>query len=260
MSEVKAISRSITVATRKYVKNWVRYRGNILGISVYFLSITFYALLMNHSIDFEGLSFAGYVLASFAIYNIISFSLSMYSIFTANKEVILSLPIPPWIYALGRMAGQLTTSTLFSGLLILFVIMSQQLFVNPHVLPLLFISIFFSLVFSCGIGFFMAGIGLRYVSLSNIPSLLQIVLLFVCGVLTPLSMLPGEIRYISYMIPYTYCVDIVRGLLLNYPTILPLPVEIILIVSLSMVFFFIGKVFLSIMVENIRKKSLIVLR
>ncbi|RLG00133.1 hypothetical protein DRN58_03945 [Thermococci archaeon] len=257
---MKMILRSIFVIASKYIKNWIQYRGNLIGISIYFSSIFFYAIIMNPLLNFEGLSFTSYVLLSFAIYNMISFSLFMFNIFHANKEIILTLPILPWIFALGKMMGQLTTSILFSSLLILFILLSQRLLITPYVAFLLFISILFSIIFSFGIGFVMSGIGLRYVSFKYIPSLLQILLLFLCGVLSPISMLPHGVKYISYIIPYTYCIDIIRGLLLDYPTILPFSIEIMLIISLSLMFFVAGKFFLNIIVENVRKNSLIVLR
>lgn len=100
-------------------------------------------------------------------------------------------------------------------------------------------------VVGCGVSiFWSSGIALAGVGLISrqwrVPYLIGGTLFVLAGSTFPISVLPAPIRAMSYLLPHTYVVDMVRYIVLDTPTMMPLELELSLLIVWAFVSIAIG--------------------
>lgn len=78
---------------------------------------------------------------------------------------------------------------------------------------------------------------------------------FVCGVLIPFSDLPAAVKVIGCFFPYTWGLDLIRGFLFHYPTVLEIRSEMVLLIVLTIVYYVIGRKAFTILHKVSRKQG-----
>lgn len=81
------------------------------------------------------------------------------------------------------------------------------------------IVLFFTLSGTFGVGFFMAGLGIRLKESSELlANMLQFFVLILCAMFFPFSVLPDPVLAISRVIPLSYGVDLFRSTMMGFPS------------------------------------------
>ncbi|MFQ5976868.1 MAG: ABC transporter permease [Candidatus Heimdallarchaeota archaeon] len=81
------------------------------------------------------------------------------------------------------------------------------------------IVLLFTLLGTFGIGFFMAGLGIRLKESSELlANMLQFFVLILCAMFFPFSVLPEPVLVISRLIPLSYGVDLFRSTMMGFPS------------------------------------------
>lgn len=99
-----------------------------------------------------------------------------------------------------------------------------------------------SIIASFGMTFFIFGLTLIIKEGDQLASFIGNSAPFLGGLYFPIMLLPSPLRYISFIFPFTWGVDILRGTLLNINTIFSIKHEFIILVILSIGYLIIGKV------------------
>jgi len=97
--------------------------------------------------------------------------------------------------------------------------------VNP---PFFLLSIFFCLMTSLGFGSIYGALVLQVKSPGAISNILQFLFIALCGVFYPVTKLPEVARVLSYFIPFTYAIDLLRYSAMGTETVIPLEVELLI--------------------------------
>lgn len=105
--------------------------------------------------------------------------------------------------------------------------------INDPLLIIFGISIF--IIMSLSYGLILSALSFR----TGIPSVLldifNFIIFIVGGIATPILMLPGLVKQITFMIPYSYPAEIVRYAAVKYPTFIPLEMNIFISVFLAFI-------------------------
>jgi len=91
-----------------------------------------------------------------------------------------------------------------------------------------------------GFGLFFAGLTLRLKSYTTISNLVFFGYMILTGALFPITVIPTPFRYVCMAIPFTYFIDIMRHAALASPTILPMTVEFVTAIILSISMLIVG--------------------
>lgn len=97
---------------------------------------------------------------------------------------------------------------------------------NPLNVMLSLVVVTFSLLAMMGIGMAVAGVVLVYKEQGLIALLFSTPIIVLCGKNYTVNVLPPPLRLFSFIFPFTYSFDAIRGLLLGAETLMPLSVEI----------------------------------
>jgi len=157
------------------------------------------------------------------------------------KEIMVA-PVKRVSIVIGRIIGGATTS-LIQAILILLISISMG-FRVPSLISF-FLTIFFMVLISFG----FIGLGLIFASILRdiegfglIMQFIIMPLFFLSGAIFPLNNLPRFLRYISFIDPLTYGVDALRSCLIGI-SILPLPINFLVLLSFSILTIFFGAFF-----------------
>jgi len=103
--------------------------------------------------------------------------------------------------------------------------------VNPLILNPVGVaaSLLLGLLASMGFGLVYGALVLRFKNVGPLNNVLQFVIMGLCGAFVPVTSLPEALRVVSYAIPHTYAVDLLRHYGLGTPTLLPTPQELLLL-------------------------------
>lgn len=107
-------------------------------------------------------------------------------------------------------------------------------------IPLFILSIIFCLLLSLGFGIVYGALVLQIKSPEAISNILQFFFLAFCGVFYPVTKLPEVVRPVSYFIPFTYAIDLLRYTTMGTETIVPLGIELILLSVMSILLIGLG--------------------
>ncbi|MBT9137275.1 MAG: hypothetical protein DDT34_02363 [Firmicutes bacterium] len=91
-----------------------------------------------------------------------------------------------------------------------------------------------------GIGMLMSAVALRYRRVGNLVMLWTFVEQFLAGVILPISVIPMPVRLLSYMMPTTWVIDLVRAGLLGTATILPYKTQLSLLAGIAVLMLVLG--------------------
>jgi len=91
-----------------------------------------------------------------------------------------------------------------------------------------------------GFGLLFAGLTMRIRSYNTISNLVFFGYMILTGALFPVSVIPVPFRYLCMIIPFTYFNDLVRNAALATPTILPVAIEYVTTVLLSVCMLAVG--------------------
>lgn len=144
-------------------------------------------------------------------------------------ESLWCTPAPRISFMISWSAGRLLAVTLHSilalGLLIFLSLVNLEdiRFERP---TLAVIVLGFSVLASYGFAFLLVGLTLKFKDAESIISILGNAAPLLGGVIFPVMLLPGPLRIVSYLFPFTYGADALRGLILGSKTLLPLYYEV----------------------------------
>lgn len=97
-----------------------------------------------------------------------------------------------------------------------------------------------SVISSYGLAFLLFGLTLRFKDAESLLSLIGNVAPLLGGVFFPVAFLPGFLRVLSYVFPFTYGVDAQRALWLGTSAIFPLSLQLGLLGALAVVYVTLG--------------------
>jgi ABC-2 type transport system permease protein len=92
-----------------------------------------------------------------------------------------------------------------------------------------------------GIGYMIGAIVLRMRDANFFVDAADFIVVALSGAGFPIIVLPGLVRWISYLLPTTYALDLMRVSALDTPPLLPLPVEWLMLTITSVVLLLIGR-------------------
>lgn len=161
-------------------------------------------------------------------------------------ESLWASPAPRFSMIMGWSIGRLLGTTLHS--LLAFGLLSALSIVHLRDLSLentlaVVIVIIFSVLAAYGFGFVLVGLTLKFKDAESMISMLGNAAPLLGGMLFPITYLPIPLRLIAYAFPFTYGVDTLRGVLFGSKTLLPLPTELGLIITMGLLFPVFGWIF-----------------
>ncbi|MCD6370891.1 MAG: ABC transporter permease [Thermoplasmata archaeon] len=248
--------KQVWVITKTMFKAWIRYPENTMGTLIYLgiVGVFAYVLMLSNLLTIDAVP---YYIVGLTIFAFIGQSNSVYINFSVWREELLAKPVKPDIFLLSVYFGGLLTSAL--PMLLLFFLSIPFYWESLHMAPfLLLISLFLGILSSLGMCYLFASLGLRFRPEGYIVTSLTFVFTFLCGILVPVYLLPRPMVYVSYIIPYTWSIDLFRHSILSTPTISPLNQELLILVVSTAVYLFLGKLFLMRTLKAIRVKKVII--
>jgi ABC-2 type transport system permease protein len=111
---------------------------------------------------------------------------------------------------------------------------------NPLLFALVFAILYLGVL---GFGLVFAGITFRIKSFNILSNLTQFLVIGLCGVFFPLTVLPGPVRLVSFAIPFTYFADLLRFAASGATPITDPPLEVLVAFVLSLGLFVVGLFF-----------------
>ena len=184
------------------------WRVPAFSIPVILFPIMFYALfgLPYARETIEGISVGSYVLASFAVYAVISVALFSFGITVANERgykttvLMRATPLSPFAYLLGKIVATLVFSAIALGALLLFGAIAGGVRQDPTVwlalIGRLLIGVFPFITLGFAVGY-LAGPN----SAAAILQLINLPMSFASGLFVPLENLPAVVRAIAPYLP-----------------------------------------------------------
>lgn len=151
-------------------------------------------------------------------------------------------------WSVGRLLGTTLHSLLAFGLLSALSIIHLRDLSFENILTVTNI-ILFSVLAAYGFGFVLVGLTLKFKDAESMISMLGNAAPLLGGILFPITYLPIPLRAVAYLFPFTYGVDALRGILFGSKTLLSLPTEIALIITMGVLFPIFGWIFFS-WIEN----------
>jgi ABC-2 type transport system permease protein len=108
---------------------------------------------------------------------------------------------------------------------------------NPLLFSLVFAILYLGVL---GFGLVFAGITFRIKSFNILSNLTQFLVIGLCGVFFPLTVLPGPVRLVSFALPFTYFADLLRYAASGATTIIDPALEVLVALILSLGLFVAG--------------------
>jgi ABC-2 type transport system permease protein len=155
------------------------------------------------------------------------------------REVIVA-PISRSSIILGKIAGRTTLGTAQVIFLVLILSTMANLSLSMFYITL-FALLLMTVLFVC-IGVMIAAYFQEAEVYRTIQGMVVFPLMFISGIFFPIEQLPGWLKWIAYINPVTYAVDLFRYSVLGTHAI-PLWIDYVLLITLSLVTFF-GSVYL----------------
>jgi len=249
--------KQILIITKTTFKNWIRYPEDILGMLIYLgiIVIVGYAFSISGVMDTAVIP---YYTVGLLVYSLLGQQNGIYINFGVWKEDILSKPVKPDVFLAGTFLGGLLTTSLPSIVLFFLVFIKyNEMFTlkNPVILSVL---ILLGILSAIGIGYIFASLGLRFRPQGYIVTTTSFLFSLLSGVLIPLSVLPENVRMLSYLIPYTWTIDLFRYYLLGTKPLANPNDEFLYLLISVVITIFVGKLYLEHTIRSIRRKKVII--
>lgn len=95
------------------------------------------------------------------------------------------------------------------------------------------VALLLALIAFWGIGLALAGVGL-VARRARLPEVLSALAMVMAGATYPIAILPWSVRWIAYVNPYTYIVDLLRSTTIGTPSLFPIQIEFLLVAAISL--------------------------
>ena len=115
---------------------------------------------------------------------------------------------PPAVLLAGKAVGGMVTSTVFVAVVVAVIDIAFRVTVSLAAGS--FVALFLTLVGMYGVGIAFAGLALVAKRISQVVSVVQILLLFISGTMTPAASLPGLLRWVAMALPVTQGIQVAR--------------------------------------------------
>ncbi len=188
-------------------------------------------------------------------------SMALWSIgFTIRREQQMGTIEPLFLTNANRIvmfAGRLVIASMDLALSMVYLTAVMSAFFNVNITVkspiLLLFSLILSMLMSLGIGALYGSLVIKLKEASALSNILQFILIGFSGVFFTVTKLPENLRIISYIIPYTYCIDLVRHAAIGRQTLLEPSIELLLVAVLTALFLIFGYIVLIKIEENTKK-------
>ncbi len=251
---------------RKDIRISFRYRANFIAglVEVTLLVVSFFVLSL--ALDFRtDLFFDGdsppNALFLFFLSGIMVMIFQSSALFTplnrinrdlynGTLEYIYSTPASRYAYYVGGIVSDLLVRQIF------FLPMLGLLLLLTSVNPMLLLTLVTFFIMVTSLGIVLSMVALHFKQVQNIVGIFQILFQFLGGAFIPVQTMPGFLRWISYLLPFSYAYDLVRYYSFNssWIPILPVVTEWGLLV-LSSVLFLVTSIFVLKFSENRVRRS-----
>ncbi len=172
-------------------------------------------------------------------------------------EQLFLAPISRVTIIFGRFARTFLTDLAIIAYTVLLIgfFSHEPIFINN---PVLFAIIFAFLELAVlGFGLVFAAVTFRIKSFNILANLTQFLVIGLCGIFFPLTILPLPARAVSFIIPFTYFADLLRYAAYGSTTILSPSIELPLAFILAIVTFLLGILFFRITEKTAQQRGLI---
>lgn len=253
--------RAFISLTLAVLRNLSRYRSEYVGsfLGPVFWVIPAWLIVRYANIDTFGVSTSSFTVAAMYFFigatywnyveGIWSIALGLReNMKLGTLESLWASPAPRLSMIMGWSTGRLLGTTLHS--LLAFGLLSALSMIHLRDLSLentlaVMVVIVFSALASYGFSFVLVGLTLKFKDAESMISMLGNAAPLLGGILFPITYLPAPLRLIAYSFPFTYGVDALRGILFGSKTLLPLPTELGLIITMGLLFPVFGWIFFS---------------
>ena len=108
-----------------------------------------------------------------------------------------------------------------------------------------------------GFGLLYGALVFRYKNVGPLTNILQFVLIGLCGIFYPVTVLPEQLRPLSYTLPFTYVSDLLRHHAMGTPTIMPVHVEWTVLLLYTLALLAAGFAIIKMVERSLKKKGLL---
>lgn len=249
----------IMIIAKTLVRDRFRYPEAYIGGLFYYSIVLFVAYLYSHlGGGFLGNRVIPYYLAGLFMISLMAHETPTYKRFSIWREEILSKPITPDVFLMGFFVGDIVA---FSAPAVLILSLLLLPFIQHSGINnggLLFASLIMAPLASLAVAYFFAALGLRLRYDPNMETATNLFIAFFAGIFIPVQTLPSKFHMISYIIPYTWIIDLFRYSLLGTPTLFPVRDEIEYMTMSIVIAFILGRFYLHHTISAIRKKKVII--
>ena len=172
-------------------------------------------------------------------------------------EQLFLAPVSRVTIIFGRFARTFFTDLAIIGYtaLLIGLLGRQPIFIiNPLMFALVFAFLELAVL---GFGLIFAGITFRIKSFNILANLTQFLVIGLCGVFFPLTILPTPVRLVSLGIPFTYFADLLRYAAAGSSTILSPVIELPFAFGLAIVTFLVGLAFFKVTEKSAQQRGLV---
>jgi ABC-2 type transport system permease protein len=189
-------------------------------------------------------------------------------VYFGTLETVFVSPASRIAYLLSPTISETIVSTLFFLPHYLLALAINGALMNFRIIGWTLLVSFLTILSLMGFGLFLAVLAIRFRQTNTLAFVLFQVFQFLCGLFVPvqafISINPvgGRIlQYFAMIFPYTYCYDLMRHYMLgaNFVTLLPVWVEFVVIICLSVLFVVAGAFTLKFIEKKAKKSGLAIL-
>jgi ABC-type polysaccharide/polyol phosphate export permease len=199
-----------------------RYRRNVLGILWSLLNplLSMLVIVMVFSQLFDtgdipvNVSFAVYVLSGKLIFEFFSEStLRAMNSIVASSGIIKKVYVPKYIFPVSNtLSSMVNLGFSFIAFLLVFIVMGEQFHWTFLLIP---IPVFYTLVFSLGVGMFLASLTVFFRDLTYLYGVFTSLLFFLTPIIYHISILPARVFHLMHLNPLFHFVEYFRELAIN---------------------------------------------
>lgn len=212
-----------------YIFAWrdikVRYKQTVLGILWAilqpFMTMVVFSVFFGKlaGVPSDGIPYPVFVYSGLLFWNYFSTSLTTASgCMIANENIIKKVYFPRILLSI---ASAVTPLIDFGFALVIYFILMLYFGYIPSLVGVLMIVplLFLSFVASSGLGLFLASVNIKYRDVRYIlPFFIQL-LMFVTPVIYPVSIVPDNFKWLTFLNPMTGVIDTIRSLMLGVGTV-----------------------------------------
>lgn len=196
----------------------IKYRRSILGVLWTLLNplcmMVILSVVFSNIFKFDIENFPLYVLSGQVVFNFFNDATtsSMTSIIN-NAALLKKVYVPKYLFVLARVFSSfINLMASYTALLLVMVAVRTELY---WTVLLSFIPLLMVVVFSLGVGMFLAAMTVKFRDIMHLYSVFTTGLMYLTPVIYPMSMLPGKIKTIVLLNPLTNYLEMFRNLIFN---------------------------------------------